>query len=217
MAMVVSILDASSGLGYGTRAGREEYGLDVDDIEPYPDASYKPRYTDYSRLNKTYDAIISNAVLNVSTTDTGEHILYNIAVIQEKEEAEISPHSGDGLDPEEGVPGKPYNHPPKGRVSQPDTDVKQKSDRDVEARDTEYLELAKDPTKNAARLQEMVAEAARAAGYQQEAWHQTGADFTRFNTDNELAGRTDTDTPTGLFFKPNADDIGIGGNISQLV
>ena len=40
MAMVVSILDASSGLGYGTRAGREEYGLDVDDIEPYPDASY---------------------------------------------------------------------------------------------------------------------------------------------------------------------------------
>ena len=164
MAMVVSILDASSGLGYGTRAGREEYGLDVDDIEPYPDASYKPRYTDYSRLNKTYDAIISNAVLNVSTTDTGEHILYNIAVIQEKEEAEISPHSGDGLDPEEGVPGKPYNHPPKARVSQPDTDVKQKSDRDVAARDTEYLELAKDPVKNAARLQEMVDEAAEAAG-----------------------------------------------------
>lgn len=64
-----TILDASSGLGYGTRAGREEYGLDVDDIEPYPDASYKPRYTDYSRLNKTYDAIISNAVLNVLPQD----------------------------------------------------------------------------------------------------------------------------------------------------
>lgn len=76
---------------------------------------------------------VYRAVLNVSTTDTGEHILYNIAVIQEKEEAEISPHSGDGLDPEEGVPGKPYNHPPKDRVSQPDTDVKQKSDRDVDA------------------------------------------------------------------------------------
>lgn len=81
-----------------------------------------------------------------------------------------------------------------------------------ENRDAEYLKLAKDPEKNAARLQELVAEAARAAGYQQEAWHQTGADFTRFNTDNELAGRTDTDTPTGLFFKPNADDIGIGGS-----
>ena len=59
------ILDASSGLGYGTRAGIEEYGFNVDDIEPYPDKSYKPKYTDYSKLNKKYDVIISNAVLNV--------------------------------------------------------------------------------------------------------------------------------------------------------
>ena len=30
------ILDASSGMGYGTRLGRDNYGLDVTDIEPYP-------------------------------------------------------------------------------------------------------------------------------------------------------------------------------------
>ena len=64
-----TILDASSGLGYGTRAGIEEYGFDVEDIEPYPDKTYKPKYTDYSKLNKTYDVIISNAVLNVIPQD----------------------------------------------------------------------------------------------------------------------------------------------------
>ncbi len=63
------ILDASSGLGYGTRAGIDEYGFKVEDIEPYPDKSYKPKYTDYSKLTKKYDAIISNAVLNVLPQD----------------------------------------------------------------------------------------------------------------------------------------------------
>ena len=64
-----TILDASSGLGYGTKAGVEEYGFKVEDIEPYPDSSYKPKYTDYSSLNKTYDVVISNAVLNVIPQD----------------------------------------------------------------------------------------------------------------------------------------------------
>ena len=64
-----TILDASSGLGYGTRAGIEEYGFDVEDIEPYPDKSYSPKYTDYSTLDKQYDVIISNAVLNVIPQD----------------------------------------------------------------------------------------------------------------------------------------------------
>lgn len=64
-----TILDASSGLGYGTRAGIKEYGFKVEDIEPYPDKSYKPKYTDYSKLNKKYDVIISNAVLNVIPQD----------------------------------------------------------------------------------------------------------------------------------------------------
>ena len=64
-----TILDASSGLGYGTKAGIEEYGFDVEDIEPYPDKSYNPKYTDYSSLDKKYDVIISNAVLNVLPQD----------------------------------------------------------------------------------------------------------------------------------------------------
>lgn len=56
-------------MGYGTRAGREEYGFRVDDIEPFPDSKYQPKYTDYSTLDKTYDVIISNAVLNVIPQD----------------------------------------------------------------------------------------------------------------------------------------------------
>jgi len=63
------ILDASSGLGYGTKAGIEEYGFDVDDIEPYPDKDYSPKYRDYSTLDKKYDVVISNAVLNVLPQD----------------------------------------------------------------------------------------------------------------------------------------------------
>lgn len=64
-----TVLDASSGLGYGTRAGIKEYGFNVEDIEPFPDSSYKPKYTDYSKLHKKYDVIISNAVLNVLPQD----------------------------------------------------------------------------------------------------------------------------------------------------
>lgn len=73
-----TILDASSGLGYGTRAGREEYGFDVDDIEPFPDAKYQPNYTDYSALDKTYDVIISNAVLNVIPQDLRDAMVVKI-------------------------------------------------------------------------------------------------------------------------------------------
>lgn len=64
-----TILDASSGLGYGTQSGIENYGFNVEDIEPYPDKNYKPKYKDYSKLNKKYDVIISNAVLNVIPQD----------------------------------------------------------------------------------------------------------------------------------------------------
>lgn len=64
-----TILDASSGMGIGTRTGREEYGFSVDDIEPFPGNGYKPMFTDYSTLNKKYDVIISSAVLNVLPQD----------------------------------------------------------------------------------------------------------------------------------------------------
>ncbi|MEE3458247.1 MAG: hypothetical protein VZQ75_00160 [Candidatus Faecousia sp.] len=62
--------------------------------------------------------------------------------------------------------------------------MRQNSDRD-----TEYLELAKDPEKNAARLQEMVDEAAERAGFTIKAFHGTEAEnrFTVF--DKELRGK----------------------------
>ena len=48
------------------------------------------------------------------------------------------------------------------------------------AQDAEYLDLAKDPVKNAARLQEMVDKAAKAAGYKKETYHGTTEHFTEF-------------------------------------
>lgn len=42
-------------------------------------------------------------------------------------------------------------------------------------------------------------------------YHQTSKDFTVFNTNNERAGKHDSDTPTGIFLKPTSEDIGIDG------
>lgn len=43
-------------------------------------------------------------------------------------------------------------------------------------------------------------------------YHQTGARFTVFNTDNEVAGKFDSNTPVGMFFKSTEKDIGVSGN-----
>lgn len=75
------ILDASSGLGYGTRLGIEEYGYTVDDIEPYPDGKYKPKFTDYSTLSEKYDVIISNAVLNVLPQDQRDALVVKMGTL----------------------------------------------------------------------------------------------------------------------------------------
>lgn len=76
------ILDASSGLGEGTKVGKQ-MGLDVHDIEPYPNESYHPEWTDYSELQdrvesgeiEPFDVIISNAVLNVLAQDTRDNLV----------------------------------------------------------------------------------------------------------------------------------------------
>lgn len=38
-------------------------------------------------------------------------------------------------------------------------------------------------------------------------YHQTSKGFTVFNTNNERAGKNDSETPTGMLFKPNDNDI----------
>lgn len=42
-------------------------------------------------------------------------------------------------------------------------------------------------------------------------YHQTGADFTVFNTDNQKAGKYDSEMPTGIFLKSTENDIGLSG------
>ena len=48
-------------------------------------------------------------------------------------------------------------------------------------------------------------------------YHQTKYTFDTFNTDNQQAGKNDSQTPTGIFFKTTADDIGLDGNIQMQV
>ena len=43
-------------------------------------------------------------------------------------------------------------------------------------------------------------------------YHQTGSDFTVFDTKHEGAGSGDNSTPYGIFLKPTENDIGLSGN-----
>ncbi len=76
----VSILDASSGKGVGTEALRD-MGLNVDDVEPYApnDRKNVPTYDSYNKIDKKYDVIISNAVLNVVPDDWRADVLRDMA------------------------------------------------------------------------------------------------------------------------------------------
>ena len=42
-------------------------------------------------------------------------------------------------------------------------------------------------------------------------YHQTGADFTVFDTESKGAGKYDDETPNGIFLKPTNSDIGLQG------
>ena len=54
-------------------------------------------------------------------------------------------------------------------------------------------------------------------GYTIDAYHQTSAVFTEFSTANPVAGKNDSETPSGngIFFKTNDHDIGLGGGIQM--
>ena len=75
----VTILDASSGLGLGTEWMREN-GMKVDDVEPYPSEDRAmPTFMSYGDIDKKYDYIISNAVLNVIPDDWRRNVLHDMA------------------------------------------------------------------------------------------------------------------------------------------
>jgi len=76
----LTILDASSGKGVGTKAMRD-MGLNVEDVEPYPasDREQQPTYTKYSDIDKQYDIVVSNAVLNVIPDDWRADLLWQMS------------------------------------------------------------------------------------------------------------------------------------------
>ena len=81
--------------------------------------------------------------------------------------------------------------------------------------DRHYIDYIRSGNISAAK--QMVRQAAKAAGYATNAFHQTGAVFTEFSTDNPVAGKNDSETPNGIFFKTNDHDIGLGGGIQMAV
>lgn len=78
----VEILDASSGMGLGTQSLREK-GFNIEDVEPYQSEDRKQNnpatYSAYADIEKQYDYIISNAVLNVIPDDWRADVLHNMA------------------------------------------------------------------------------------------------------------------------------------------
>ena len=81
-------------------------------------------------------------------------------------------------------------------------------------KDYAYMEAVKNGDEDQIRW--MNDEAARQAGFSHKGFHQTGADFTSFNTDNEVAGQFDDETPTGIFIKPTDEDIGLTSGTKQM-
>lgn len=77
-----TILDASSGMGYGT-ADLRARGFNVEDVEPYQSVTRKHNnpatYSSYEDIDKQYDYIISNAVLNVIPDDWRTDLLHTMA------------------------------------------------------------------------------------------------------------------------------------------
>jgi SAM-dependent methyltransferase len=82
MGMETSVLDASSGMGYGTQDLRDR-GFNIEDVEPYQSEERKQNnpatYSSYGDIKKEYDFIISNAVLNVIPDDWRADVLHNMA------------------------------------------------------------------------------------------------------------------------------------------
>ncbi len=75
--------------------------------------------------------------------------------------------------------------------------------------DHNYVEALKN--RDTESLQQMVDTMAMAQGYTERLYHQTDADFTEFNTENQKAGKYDFELPTGTFLKPSNEDIGLKG------
>ena len=72
-------------------------------------------------------------------------------------------------------------------------------------RDAEYMELAKDPEKNRGRLQKMVEDAAKEAGYTEVAYHGTNADFTVFDK-GTIGNNYGAVSDLGFYFTPYYED-----------
>ena len=76
------ILDASSGMGLGTKELREQ-GFNIEDVEPYQSeerkASNPATYSSYGDIEGRYDFIISNAVLNVIPDNWRRDVLHDMA------------------------------------------------------------------------------------------------------------------------------------------
>ena len=78
----VRILDASSGMGLGTKDLRER-SFNIEDVEPYQSEERKRKnpatYSSYDQVEGKYDYIISNAVLNVIPDDWRRDVLHDMA------------------------------------------------------------------------------------------------------------------------------------------
>ena len=124
---------------------------------------------------------VYEAILHITTADNGELFLYDITPKKIQEAGQSgSSDTGPNLSGEQS--GNSDTDLSKTKIAQTEVSVNpQNSEGRLSERDTEYLELAKDPEKNREKLQEMVDEAAKAAGYTIRAYHGTTEEFNAFN------------------------------------
>lgn len=142
----VSVLDASSGLGLGTQHMREN-GLNADDVEPYASSEREaPTFSSYADIDKKYDYVISNAVLNVIPDDWRADVLHDMAdVLKAGGKLVINVRSAKSIE-QQGTEGKSritLDSPSEILVTRPDGSIRayQKGFTKEELRDWARREL----------------------------------------------------------------------------
>lgn len=98
------------------------------------------------------------------------------------------------------------NTPPKGSISQNNKNDNEilKQDRNTDSEGNKLTKEQQEYFKDSKVRDEK--------GNLKVMYHQTGADFTVFNSNKEVAGKYDSELPTGYFLKTDSRDISVGGN-----
>lgn len=179
---------------------------DVDDILTFEEAleneSFTPDYTEKMAQNALQKGVV--------TIYSSQPIQQGVFVTPSKMEAQNYAGGGKVYSKKVGINDVAWIDTIEGQYAKVNTD----SDVRYSLNNSQQTANDNRETRDSISGNDLLEYAAQ-KGYSKNLYHQTGAKFTSFNTDNQKAGKYDHETPTGIFLKPDDSDIGLKGNIQM--